>query len=66
MIRKDVYSIKVYEPFIGIWCHVFMTRSLTEANRKASEIRNERSRAKLVHPADWVVSAFVAAGNLIT
>lgn len=52
------------------WCHVFMTTDREQAHNKAREIRENRSiglnrMAKVVHPANWVVQAYLAYGNKI-
>ena len=70
MIRKDIYSVKTYNSFDGIWCHEFMTTNFAKAMRKINEVRNDHTlgiirQAKLVHPAQWVVDGYCAAGNLI-
>lgn len=69
-IRRDIFSVKADTRDSAGWCHVFMTRDRQEAFRKAADIRRDMSLglnrlAKVVHPSDWAVSAFIAAGNSI-
>lgn len=71
MIRRDIFSVKHWDSSVGAWCHGFMTRDRNKAVRRSDSIRRGlwygfgTTRAKIVHPAQWVVSAFVAAGNEI-
>ena len=60
MIRRDVYSVKVYDESTGDWCHQVMTQDLATARHFLAFSRTGRQRAKLVHPADWVVKWWLA------
>jgi len=70
-IRQDIYSVKEKDPSMGNrWCHVLMTRDISQARNRAVIIRADQSlgvvrRAKIVHPAQHIVDAYVAAGNSI-
>lgn len=50
MIRRDIYSVKSGN------CHVFMTYNRAKAVRRL----REEFGSKIVHPAQWVVDAYVA------
>jgi hypothetical protein len=68
MIRRDIYSVKADVRDGAGMAHVFMTKNRSLAFAKAREIRNDHSLginrlAKVVHPAEWVVTFFIAAGN---
>jgi hypothetical protein len=67
MICKDIYSVKVWDSSVGNWCHEFMTKDRSLAVMKKREVENHSlgmiRRTKLVHPADWVVTAYLAFGN---
>lgn len=68
-IRRDIYSVKQYDGTCGGWCHIYMTKDLEKAKSRLRDARipvlGINYRAKLVHPAQWVVDAFVAVGNRI-
>lgn len=68
-IRGDIYAVKQYDPMHGHWCYVAMSKDLEKAKQRLRDARYPvlgiNYRAKLVHPAQWVVDAFVAAGNRI-
>jgi hypothetical protein len=68
--RNDIFSVKADVRDGAGWCHVFMTTDRDQAYAKAREIREDRSiglnrMAKVVHPADWVVQAYLTYGNKI-
>lgn len=71
MIRRDIFAVKELDPSLSPdWCFVRMTKDRAQANRYANDIlRNHslgiRRQAKIVHPTQFVVNAFVAAGNII-
>jgi hypothetical protein len=70
MIRKDIYSVKTFDSFHRLWCHEFMATDSRKAMRKINEVRNDHTlgiirQAKLVHPSQWVVDGYCAAGNRI-
>ena len=70
MIRTDIYSVKTFDSFHRLWCHEFMTTDSCKAMRKINEVRNDHTlgiirQVKLVHPAQWVVDGYCAAGNRI-
>lgn len=59
MIRRDIYSLKLWDNALGDWVHSRMGYTL-EAVLAYAE-----GRYKIVHPSHWVVDAYVAAGNEI-
>lgn len=70
MIRNDVYAVKADECDGAGWSWVFMSYSREPAENHVRNIRNNHSlgfnrRAKLFHPSDRIVKAFVAVGNTI-
>ena len=66
MIRKDVWSVKVWdsavEPAQHVHSRMFYAGHLAA---KWSRENQEMVPNKIVHPSDWVVDAFVACGNSI-
>ena len=68
-IRRDIFSVKHWDHAIGAWCHGYMSKDREQARRRTDAIRRgiwygmHTTRAKLVHPAQWVVEGFIAAGN---
>jgi len=71
MIRKDIFSVKVWDACIGDWVHTFMTTNRQIADEKKKEIENDHSLgmirlAKIVHPADWVVKMFSSHNQIQT
>ena len=70
-IRRDIWSVKHWDSAIPDWCHGFMTSDRNGAVRRADAIRrgiwygHQTTRCKIVHPAQWVVNGYVAAGNEI-
>lgn len=62
-VRRDVWSVKQWDYALGAYCHVRMFYSAESAFRYRRE--NPAPLTKVVHPADWVVAGFVAAGNKI-
>jgi hypothetical protein len=73
-IRRDIYSVKVWDTACGnngAWCHNFMTYNREKAVRrmKDEKVMLARSgyppRAKLVHPAQWVVEAYTLHNGAI-
>jgi hypothetical protein len=70
-VRKDVWSVKHFDRSINAWCHDYMTYDREKARRRCDAIRKgiwygfDDTLCKLVHPKQWVVEGFVAAGNSI-
>jgi len=62
-IRRDIYSVKEWDRALDAWCHIKMFKSKESARNYASVMT--RSRIKIVHPAQWVVDGYIAAGNVI-
>ena len=65
MIRRDVWSVKVYDSAVGAYCHSRMFYEEHLARKWSRSEPHDFQPNKIVHPADWVVAAFVAAGNKI-
>jgi hypothetical protein len=71
MANSSVYSVKHFDPSVNDWCHGFMTRDREAARKRADAIRKgiwygfHTTRCKIVHPAQWVVDGYIAAGNTI-
>lgn len=70
MIRKDIFAVKEYDGTQGGWCFVRMTRSQESAIRYAKDIMRSHClvivrKAKIVHPSQKIVDAFILAGNTI-
>ena len=67
MIRHDIWSVKEWDTSVepADFVHTRMFRSLYAASRYKHENQRGRGEMKIVHPADWVVFSFVAAGNEI-
>lgn len=66
-IRRDIFSVKT-EFDTGTTrreSHAFMSYSRAAAGRFLRDTRRQGNTARLVHPADWVVSEYVAAGNTL-
>lgn len=67
-IRRDIYSVKVRGNGFGQWCHERMFRNGENAKRYAQGLRpmdGYSLQVKIVHPAQWVVDRYCAAGNVI-
>jgi hypothetical protein len=74
-IRRDIFAVKVFEDVgetDGAWVFVGMFRSLESAKRwmnncfvSLGERYFPSVSPKIVHPSQFVVSCFVAAGNRI-
>ena len=69
-VRRDVFSVVADERDGAGWVYVYMTTSRQKALARTRQITNDHSLglnrlAKLVHPRQFVVDAFVAAGNEI-
>lgn len=69
-IRRDIYSVKVLGEGLDDWCHERMFKSLEEAKKYASDRRDNTRlgfivQTEIVHPASWVVDAYLAFGNQI-
>ena len=67
-IRRDLFSVKVKGNGFNHWCHERMFRSRTSARRFKAGLRPMNGytlQAKIVHPAQFVVDVYVAAGNTI-
>lgn len=67
MIRRDIYSVVLWDGFAQEWCHERMFRSLRSAKLYARRLREVDSweLVKVVHPCDMVVRVYVAGGSLI-
>lgn len=65
-IRRDIWAVKEWDSACEDWCYVMM---FYEKWRLQEWIKGEqrvrRTMMKVVHPAQWVVEAFVAVGNQI-
>ena len=67
MIRYDIFAVKCWEH--DQWCFNFMFTTRTAANKCVADFRYQMARTgynlqpTIVHPAQWVVDAFLAAGN---
>lgn len=67
-IRRDIYSVKVRCNGFGQWRHERMFRNDEAAKRYAQGLRpisGYSLQVKIVHPAQWVVDGYCAAGNVI-
>ena len=70
-INRDIYSVKEWDGAVGAYSHVAMYRSPQSALRKVRDLKHQRLASgysddvKMCHPANWVVQAFVLAGNRI-
>lgn len=67
-IRRDIYSVKVRGNGFNQWCHERMFRSPAAAKLYANGLRpisGYSLTVRVVHPAQWVVDGFLAAGNEI-
>ena len=69
MIRRDLYALKVYAH--DNYCVERIFRSRESARREQKTVANNLRRnfplvpPIVVHPADWIVDAYLAAGNKI-
>jgi hypothetical protein len=63
MIRRDIFALKVWD--YGHWCFERMDYCKELAYSALRDERREGRLAKLVHPSQWVVDAFVSVGNRI-
>ena len=69
MIRRDVYSVKVWDSAVGAYCHQHMTQDRDIAIQRAKDARltlrleGRPELVKIVHPAQWVLEGFLAVGN---
>jgi hypothetical protein len=67
-IRTDIYSVKAnMRDGVGE-SHVFMTKNVELARQRQRDIVCDHSlgfnrTARIVHPRQWVVEAYVAVGN---
>jgi hypothetical protein len=67
-IRRDIWSVKVRGNGFDEWCHERMFRSAKSAKRYRKGLcpmLGYALQSEVVHPADWVVDAYVLAGNTI-
>lgn len=69
-VRRDLFAVKADERDGAGWCFMHICRSKATADRRAKDIRDNHSLglnrlAKVVHPKQWVVNGFTAAGNTI-
>lgn len=68
-IRRDIFAVKVLED--GRWSLEFMAMKWGLAENKRKEIRERAKlhgawwKIKIVHPQQWQVDGYVAAGNKI-
>ena len=67
MIHQDIWSVKEWDSAIepADYVHTRMFRTSHSAFRYMRENNINCGSMKVVHPADWVVDAFVTAGNEI-
>lgn len=69
MIRRDIFSVKVYDTSVSAYVHSMMTTDATEAKNYASVFAASRDgmlhAPKIVHPSQSTVDAFVSVGNTI-
>jgi len=69
-IRIDLFSVKHWDG--SSWVHGFITTDQKKAHSRADAIRRgiwhgvHVTRSKVVHPAQWVVNGYCAAGNDIS
>lgn len=69
-VRMDLFAVKTYDGTIGGWCYSYITTNRKHAHQFACDFRNDHSlgicrQAKVVHPVQWVVDAYLAYGNRI-
>ena len=64
-IRRDIFSVKVLSD--GRWCHtrMFYSRPTAVKWRDGERLDRNVQSVKLVHPAQFVVDAYLAYGNTI-
>jgi len=67
-IRYDLFSVKVKGNGFNEWCHERIFRNITSARRYKNGLQPFPGywlETKIVHPAQFVVDAYVIAGNQI-
>lgn len=70
-IRRDLYAVKERDGSLGPqWCYVLITTDAKFATQRVREIRMDHSlgirrNAKLVHPSQRIVDAYVLVGNTV-
>jgi len=68
-IRRDVYSVKVWDTSVDAYCHQHMTTNAETAQTLARNAQQEQRASgrpclvKIVHPRHEIVTAFLAFGN---
>jgi hypothetical protein len=62
IIRGDIFAVKSWNYEVGAYSYEYMTTIRELADRWKKDID---TLAKIVHPPQWVVDSFVAAGNKI-
>ena len=67
VIRRDIWSVKLWESALepAQFVHSRMFYAAHLAHKFVRDERLPSHAYKIVHPAQWVVEAFVAAGNTI-
>lgn len=69
-IRTDLYAVKSWDGFSQSWTYTLVTSQFQLAKNEKKSILMDKSlgltkRAKIVHPSQNVVNAYVIAGNSI-
>lgn len=68
-VRRDVFSVKVWDSSCDDFCHQHMTTNRETARKLATSARRELRETgrpelvKIVHPRESVASAFLSFGN---
>ena len=70
VVRRDVFSVVADERDGAGWTHVYMSATRRKAHVRKRQITNDHTLglnrlARVVHPQQFVVDTFVAAGNEI-
>lgn len=64
-VRKDVWSVKVWNSACGCYIHEKMFYSHYLAKKWSKENPHDFQPNKIVHPAKWIVESFVLLNNAI-
>lgn len=71
VIRRDIFSVKVWNGTVNSWCHEVMTTDRDLAKQLKTDKLAEARRSgrsglvAIVHPRQWVVDGYLAYGNTI-
>lgn len=71
VVRRDIFSIRVWNGTVNSWCHEAMTTDRDRAKQlKIDKLAEERQSGRMglvsiVHPRQWVIDGYLAYGNKI-